>query len=89
LHTLENLQKATEAKNMLQLFGFSYANLYGLDTQTYTLHAITHHLADDASLYGSLSEHSMFSLESEFGLSVRALKGNRGFINQIIRSHYY
>jgi hypothetical protein len=59
--------------------------LYGEQFQTYTLHLVCNHLADDAKLHGSLAHHSMFSIESAMGAFRKHIQGNRGESEQFIK----
>ena len=69
----------------MKLFMNQYVSLYGEEHQTYTFHAVVNHLVDDAALHGSLSQHSMFSLESTLGTFKNYIKGNRGVPSQFIK----
>ncbi len=59
-------------------------SIYGEEHQTYTFHAVVNHLTDDEAMHGSLSKHSMFSLESTLSIFRNYIKGNRGVPSQLI-----
>ena len=89
LHTLKNKNDIKIAKKFLKLFGLEYAYLYGFEYQTFTLHIIAEHLADDARLHGSLREHSMFHFEGSLGHHRNNLNGTRGVSNQYAKSNKF
>ena len=74
------------AKLLLDFFSESYVRLYGLSSSIFTFHIISKHLIEDVVRHGSLSSHSMFSLEGCLGYFRSSLNGTRGFSNQFIRS---
>jgi hypothetical protein len=76
------------AKRLLKDFEESFVILYGKKYQTYTLHLVCNHLADDAKVHGSLAHHSMFSIESAMGYFRRQIKGNRGESEQFMRGNF-
>jgi hypothetical protein len=84
LHTIQSDEDIKNGKELIKLFMNQYVSLYGEEHQTYTFHAVVNHLADDAALHGSLSQHSMFSLESTLGIFKNYIKGNKGVPSQFI-----
>jgi hypothetical protein len=73
-----------KAKRLLKEFEESNIVLYCKEYQTYTLHLVCNHLADDAKVHVSLAHHSMFSIESAMGYFRRQIKGNRGESEQFM-----
>ena len=75
-----------QARILLSCFSSSYITLYGEKHLSFTFHCLSKHLVDDVLHHGSLSSHSMFSLESTLGFLSRAVHGTRGFSNQYSKS---
>ena len=88
------LHDATElniehAKGLLHCWSSTYISLYGEKHLTLTFHLISKHLIDDVILHGSLSSHSMFSLESLLGFLSKSVHGTRGFSQQYSKSKFF
>ena len=86
LHTIYDCQQIQFASYLLKMFKETLAEFYHEQIVTYNFHVLNEHLINDATIHGSISQHSMFSLESSLGYFKRALHGNRGISNQIIES---
>ena len=87
LHKIKKGSDIGEAKQFFAEFGKVLPKLYGKSCQTFTLHTLVKHLHQDAERHGSMTEHSMFSLESSLGHFTKFLKGYRGISLQFIESN--
>ncbi len=88
MHTIHNLDDIEKAGKMLKMFEKGYETIYGYEHLTFTIHAIGSHLADDAKKYGSLSQHSMFSIEGVLGIFKNYIQGSRGAPEQFTKGKH-
>ena len=87
LHQVKNNSDIDKAKILIEAFGKSFIKYYGDQNLTFTFHVFMKHLIRDVLLHGSLSFHSMFSVESSLGYFRRKINGTRGLNTQYLISN--
>ena len=72
------------AEQMLHLFVYEFASLYGLPNMSYNVHQLSH-LSDTVRQWGPLWTTSTFPFESGNGLLMKLFHGTRGLPLQVSR----
>ena len=71
-------------KKILAEFVFQFPKLYGESSIVFNIHTLRH-LIQDVKRHGSLSQHSMFSLESSLVYFKNKLHGTKSLSSQLIK----
>ena len=84
MHTVKNDENLKIAEKLLAEFVFQFPKLYGESSMVFNIHTLRH-LIQDVKRHGSLSQHSMFSVEGSLGYFKNKLHGTRNLSSQLVK----